>query len=385
MWKLPLDLYLPVFTHLPRSDLRSCLVVHSAIHRIAEDLLFEHLILRSPAWKHMCISLLEEASAHLFKRIRKLSIELADTRGLSSPALSLDGQHQNTRGEPSSLAWDSLTLEFRDVFIHSVFPFIRSLEAPELSALPLLDILRDCPLLHKLHLSSSVAFLSQEMWEQEENEEEEEETRSIKTIPALASLSDFLGVTSIAAYLREASHLPTSLHLERQFTMDDFDLDLQFLEPFDRLMENLTCLSLGTGVYDKVVTSPPLDTRYEETDLDVLPLESFPRLSTLKLSMNSQNHPLKWGRWSLWVGHCLKDSHPSLQVVAFTGIPLTRDPVNPMKTLNNIAACTTFQIHFIFRGNYSLLRDGIFDAAVSSLQLALPTWNAEEKISFWVQ
>ncbi|KAH8801974.1 hypothetical protein DL96DRAFT_1634710, partial [Flagelloscypha sp. PMI_526] len=209
-----------------------------------------------------------------------------------------------------------------------------------------------------------------------------EESGAFVNIPAVKSMSfgvfadlDFDYSMTLFQFLQDASSPPTSLHFEAYTGESDFPLELSFLDPFDHLKKNLLSLSFGAHLFDTATLQSDRNTH--------LPLETFPSLRTMEFSVSTIIPSKEWLPWTTWLAAHFDTIPPSLEILRFTGIPLTEDFIDHLSDFDNIATASNIKIEFVFDGD-SYRAHEIFQVAVRSLRLALPLWNSVGRLSFWL-
>ncbi|KAH8834462.1 hypothetical protein DL96DRAFT_494895 [Flagelloscypha sp. PMI_526] len=321
---LPLDIVPNILTWLDASDLESCSLVTHSFHTVSREILFSfHLVLCGDTYEAKCSFLLDKKGAHLCRRVKNLTIQLADIPGLGKfnhamhpdlidfvrkvgpqlDGLSLDGRvdHQ------SWLAWkDRTTRKYQELFYTAVLPHIRSLEIRNFSSLPLLTILSHCQHLQRVIVCAQYSAMNGQ-----------EEAALKKGLPGVSYLSitgfrksDFELVTSLGQYINDPKSKVTFLNItgySLRYSRLKLSLQFDFLPPMDSLRSNLQHLSLGLEIYDSIIRD------YENGDHSgLLPLPTFPQLQTLSLCMRlvSVTSLDKWPLWFEWITRNLRQPSP---------------------------------------------------------------------------
>ncbi|KAH8817721.1 hypothetical protein DL96DRAFT_1623161, partial [Flagelloscypha sp. PMI_526] len=393
MKSLPFDLYPQILASLPRSTLQSCLLVNSDLHDLAQEVVFEHLVLQSMTWERTHTFLMTGKGAQLRRCIKKLTIKVDEmpiygslakvqpTRELFikfivmlSPQITKLGLHgqRETNDEQPCTDWAELHSDFRQTLVVHVFPNIHHLEMHELTQIPLLDILHHCLVLDELYLGSDADNISSS-----------QPPEGFIKLPSLSFISfgifgdvDFEPDTGISRYLREVTKTPTSLQLGRYFGTNNFDLNLSFLANFGLFQQHLLHLSLGCHVYDTVVKLK------EAGSCSTLPLSSLPQLRTLAFSLNTRSQTVKWNLWSVWIARHFDTIHPSLKTLAFNEVGRASHDFDHLPELDSLATDSIFQIDCAFTTKENRFSSK-YQKTMDYLRRELLSWHAKGKLRFW--
>ncbi|KAH8796824.1 hypothetical protein DL96DRAFT_1009344 [Flagelloscypha sp. PMI_526] len=131
----------------------------------------------------------------------------------------------------TSVNWNSFPSDLRNTLTVHVLPFIRSLETNEVTQMPLLELLCNCPRLLHIHLSANLGLIPS-------NSVTGRSRILVGTLPVVRTVSfgvfgveDFHETKAVARYL-QMKNPPKYLHLEKYFGVESFRLYLSFLRPF---------------------------------------------------------------------------------------------------------------------------------------------------------
>ncbi|KAH8834472.1 hypothetical protein DL96DRAFT_1580673 [Flagelloscypha sp. PMI_526] len=388
MVSLPLDLLPHLLAPLHTADLESCSLVTRDFYQVARQLQFSKLVLCSKTWRAKCRFLLDKPGSHLLKHVKNLTLRNLDMpvfiNGAGVPSLlisllrKLKG-HCTKSFCVESLSqehpWSDLHSTFRETVMVYLLPHVSSLHLLGVTRIPLLTIIRQCPLVMSIELSAQADHTTTDV------DTREQESPCVSDVTSLSmgvfGESDFSTKKTLGKYILLAGAKITSLELRQHYSNDHFFYSLSFLNRFKALAQQLLHLSLGPQLYAVIVSGKDR----------AITLNMFPQLQTLELSLlveHDDDYAHNWAPWSEWVVRLLNSdsNHPrSLLILRFLLKP--GGERRQRTALDELAAVSNFQIHVCVGGCAGNVR--LCGETVSSVRGSLNAWDTAGKLKFWMR
>ncbi|KAH8834534.1 hypothetical protein DL96DRAFT_1810781 [Flagelloscypha sp. PMI_526] len=389
MVTLPLDL-LPYFlSSLDKPDLERCCLVARDFYHTARPFQFSRLVLDSKTWKLKCRFLLDSPGSQFLKYIKSLKLEIISMplfRGGEEMPSSLlvllqrlQGHHLDSLcidARPDECKWNDLHSTFRKGVFDILLPHITSLELLSMVNLPISWIARRCPKLVNMELGSEHKYIAK-LSDIEREEPIDSNVTSLSFF--MFGTRDFETDRSLGQYILHAGTKINSLELTQYMPREEFPMSLDFLQCLGSLTQQLHHLSIGPQLYYVVVSNGG--------GCNTLQLALFPHLQTLQLSLSTGDQVAgteAWAVWTAWVAQMLvpdADYSRSLKILRFLMYPdgTERKPT----ALNDLAVGSDFEIHVHVDGTGQ--NSERFGQTVSSIRASLGTWDAADKLKFWMR
>jgi hypothetical protein len=211
---------------------------------------------------------------------------------------------------------------------------------------------------------------------------------------------DFETDRSLGQYILLTGTKINSLELTQYMPREEFPMSLDFLQCLGSLTQQLHHLSIGPQLYyvvgksifffNSILVINPMVTYLIVSNgggCNTLQLALFPHLQTLQLSLSTGDQVAgteAWAVWTAWVAQMLvpdADYPRSLKILRFLMYPdgTERKPT----ALNDLAVGSDFEIHVHVDGTGQ--NSERFGQTVSSIRASLGTWDAADKLKFWMR